>query len=476
MAQCVQPLLDSSDVLRSKLDGAVTLHENDILKKKDSPLMVACRAGSIEMAHALVKAGAGQNVTDVLDIFSDENDPEGGKGATPPTPPTSPLEEGAAIAEAAGHAALATMLRDPSVCDSTDASTWVALRNGVTESNTGGGKFVDPDFRPCADSLAKGAMPEDYVDLQWRRAGDIEGSLLWPSSSINSSYDIGEVGTVWWWMGTASTDESVLRGLIQEQGSSLSANGVYHVSVMKDGKKMPPMVVDDFIPYLGDQPAFGHMGSADTIWSLIMCKAFAKSAGSYKELFSMAASSGSSVVADLAGDGTPEHELEGSGPVTQLAVALANSPLAASAPEGEVGTAELTKVVAASLAEAAAQQTASAEVKEELVITKIVGNRLGKYELTITAMEDEVEVYLEGRLPSDLSLEVTDNNGTVVAAEALSDNRTLMLGGVLMFKMVRENQPYVLEMTTGMESEQMLGQPIVEFAAENEGLNVEKMN
>jgi len=397
--------------------GASLTQEDE---EKETPLNVACRCGNAEVAHALLQAGAGLK-SDAYDEIADS-----AKKATD-----------------AGYSGIADMVRDSAAVSQPDASKW-ASQVGSTAA------YIDPDFQPCAASLSKTeTLPETYAKVSWKRAGEIcEGDSVYPSGSIASAgpYTCGQLGTPWWWIVRECSEESALRGLIRE--GSKSHDGMYHVTLTQGGESKE-VTIDDYIPCVlrnglaSVDPAFGSKGACG-LWSLLICKAAAKCAGSYRALFALDTEGVSAdtkgVMAQLGGENTPSYEMEATASVVALGSLLHDSPLASSV--GGENSGDISIAVARALADVKVDSGAGGESSQKVLAEQRV---LPKFKVNFAADTEDVEVIFGGNVPEDLRVKVTDGRSTVVYEKPL-DVHT----GTVMLKMEAQRQPYFVLLASGM--------------------------
>jgi hypothetical protein len=285
---------------------------------------------------------------------------------------------------------------------------------------------------------------------------------------------------------TSSAGDAALRGLIKE--TSISSNGAYHVSVVKDGQQKDE-VVDDWIPCVGNEhdlvPAFGQMGSKHTVWSLVLCKAFAKAQGSYRGLFAMSSGSqeGSTrstidALDSETAEVMPEAERAGLVPVVRLAQMLGNSALAVSVASGAVDDVALTKDLAKSLADVAdatQSSVASAEVPQTLVK---MDDKMPRFKFTFAADTCDVEVVFQGLTPGDLMVKVMGNNGAIAHDGPVQQERIYhgyTSAGVLKLQLKTAEQPYTMTLMTSVKNLAALPEFDMEFDSSTDTLQIEQV-
>ena len=162
-------------------------------------------------------------------------------------------------------------------------------------------RFVDSEFPPSLkslhspDSSLSATMPPFYLRVQWLRASELCGPkrCMFPPNSLDANIrtNAGIGGSCWFWARLTAAGNSV-RPLFKEQVEN--ETGVY-AFVFKGADGEIEVVIDDFIPCVDGIPVFGYAAGLqmeegdDTetfeMWSLLLCKAMAKKAGSFQDLF-----------------------------------------------------------------------------------------------------------------------------------------------------------------------------------------------
>jgi len=158
-----------------------------------------------------------------------------------------------------------------------------------------------------------------------------------------------------------------------------------------------------------------------------MCKAAAKVAGSYRDVFALDtdgySDSTKGTMEKLAGEGgIPAYELQATAPVVALAALVNDSPLA----QTVQGTSDedTSLALARSLCDIAAP-TSSDATAEPKVLPDM--RQMPKFKVSCAGDGPEsVELFFAGNIPEDLTVKATDSRGTVTLDETV-DPRTAMV-------------------------------------------------
>jgi len=320
--------------------------------------------------------------------------------------------------------------------------------------------FVDLDFRPIQASLVgKREINADYRRVEWHRIQTICGdrSTIFPEGSLDTDglYSMGACGSPWWWIALSSTEETQLRSMIPQR--TLSRDGHYLVKLCADSE----VVIDDFVPCMRSEvtgalePAFGHMGEYGTVWSLLLCKAYAKLAGGYSNLFEglhvKPSPEAQAIINVLTTSPIIEVGLRNEfanmtrevATVATLGGILVHSPLS----QGKMAEAAVSALIG-DLVGALSSVRVGKDGETPQIMLAVQG--MPAFELRIVnedVNEDiSLELMVQGNVPSDLTIQLFDSNYTEVYRGQM-DLRT----GVLLLPLKRFRQPYILSFSTSLD-------------------------
>jgi len=158
---------------------------------------------------------------------------------------------------------------------------------------------VDSVFLPALGAL-EGATVQRAVELRgvtWQRASEVcgRGATLFAAPKPLSLLPIspGPLGGTWFWSALGAAAEGfVPREAFPDGGPT--APGVYRVRLMQPSGASVEVLVDEWVPCLGSRlmngehaaaPAYGWIGEAQEMWSLLYAKACAKALGSFGSAF-----------------------------------------------------------------------------------------------------------------------------------------------------------------------------------------------
>uniref|UniRef100_A0A673BSV4 Calpain catalytic domain-containing protein n=1 Tax=Sphaeramia orbicularis TaxID=375764 RepID=A0A673BSV4_9TELE len=146
--------------------------------------------------------------------------------------------------------------------------------------------FVDSSFPPDSVSLGRLEALSGGMDrlVQWRRPKNAAPVF---SSAGTSRFDFGQgsVGNCWFLAAISSlTMHKKLMGQVVPMNQSFdNYAGIFHFRFWRYGKWVD-VVIDDFLPTIGDQFISVHAKGGNEFWVPLLEKAYAKVCGSYADM------------------------------------------------------------------------------------------------------------------------------------------------------------------------------------------------
>ena len=162
------------------------------------------------------------------------------------------------------------------------------------------GTYTDTVFGHSSEALYWADLGEDKGNMaykeqwvEWRRASEIytgeQYSLFGETGISVRDVNQGWIGNCWF-MSSASALAEVpgrIERMFLNTDNKVNEHGIYGVNFYTLGIKHT-VLVDDYIPTDSDydygQTLFAHLGDDNSIWSLILEKAFAKYHGNYEHI------------------------------------------------------------------------------------------------------------------------------------------------------------------------------------------------
>ena len=128
--------------------------------------------------------------------------------------------------------------------------------------------------------------PETLAKIEWKRISDVyPDATLFGSQNIRPQ-DIlqGHLGNCWFLAAAASIAEH--RGRMETVfAQELSVPGGFAVNLFTLGVPST-IVIDDFIPFVGEKPLAAQIADDHSIWPMVLEKAMAKLRGNYLHISS----------------------------------------------------------------------------------------------------------------------------------------------------------------------------------------------
>jgi len=160
----------------------------------------------------------------------------------------------------------------------------------------GSEKYADDDFTPDNSSLFWADMGETSLsevapDIKWTRATEaFSKNTLFGSGISPDDINQGGLGNCWFLSAASAVAEKPgrMERVFLNRKNELSANGVYAVNLFALGVPHS-IVIDDFLPVqqIDDgkwRTEFAAVGDDESLWGMILEKAFSKYHGNYNRI------------------------------------------------------------------------------------------------------------------------------------------------------------------------------------------------